>query len=221
MKITSEIFQVGGEELTSSQDAAIYLIVSDGQSVLVDAGCGFDQKQLIKNIQQYQPNPHKINLLLLTHCHFDHSGGADQLRNYLGCKIVAHSLDAFYLEEGNNTVTAASWYNATLQPFMIDRKLKKPEETVKLGTLGIKALHVPGHSPGSVVYLMESDEKRVLFGQDLHGPLHPVLKSNREDYNRSLKILLDLDVDILCEGHFGIFDGKKQVRDFITSYLQY
>lgn len=79
--------------------------------------------------------------------------------------------------------------------------------------------HCPGHSPGSVVYLVELEKKRVLFGQDIHGPLYPSLLSDHEDYIRSLKFPLDLNADILCEGHFGVFKGKKKVEKFIKSYM--
>ena len=40
VEITKEIFQVGGSQLTSSEDAAIYLINFDGPAALVDAGGG-------------------------------------------------------------------------------------------------------------------------------------------------------------------------------------
>ena len=67
--------------------------------------------------------------------------------------------------------------------------------------------------------MMESEGLKVLFGQDVHGPLHPSLLSNREDYRRSLQLLLELEADILCEGHFGVYRGKKEVAAFIQKYL--
>jgi hypothetical protein len=48
---------------------------------------------------------------------------------------------------------------------------------------------------------------------------HPSLLSNREDYIRSLEFLLSMDIDILCEGHFGIFKGHKNIQSFIRSFL--
>jgi hypothetical protein len=60
----------------------------------------------------------------------------------------------------------------------------------------------------------------VLFGQDVHGPLHPSLLSNRRDYLQSLALMLDLNADILCEGHFGVINGRDAVRRFIRSYLE-
>ena len=51
MKITKEIFQVAGSQLSTSEDAAIYLINFDGHAALVDAGCGDAQNRLTANIK--------------------------------------------------------------------------------------------------------------------------------------------------------------------------
>jgi len=101
----------------------------------------------------------------------------------------------------------------------VDHKITSFEDSFLLGNRTIQSFHTPGHSPGSVVYLVESREKRILFGQDVHGPLDPSLLSNREDYIRSLKFLLSLKIDILCEGHFGIFKGPKDIQAYIRSFL--
>ena len=47
-KITNEICQVGGGRLTSSEDAAVYLININSHCALVDAGCGRFVGQLKK-----------------------------------------------------------------------------------------------------------------------------------------------------------------------------
>jgi hypothetical protein len=70
-----------------------------------------------------------------------------------------------------------------------------------------------------VVYLTELGSNLVLFGQDVHGPLDASFLSNRQDFKRSLRFLIGLDADILCEGHFGIYRGKLEVRQFIQTYL--
>jgi glyoxylase-like metal-dependent hydrolase (beta-lactamase superfamily II) len=219
MKVTNEIFQVGGPGLTAPEDAAIYLIHFKGGAALVDAGCGCSIDRLLKNIQSCGVNPNQIEYLLITHCHFDHAGGAKTLKDKLQCKTVAHELDAQFLEQGDDAVTAARWYGSSIQPFTVDRKLSGPQEDIHLGGRIIRAIHTPGHSPGSVVYQVESDGFKVLFAQDVHGPLDPSLLSDREDYMRSLRLLLSLEADILCEGHFGVYKGKKDVEQFIRSYL--
>jgi hypothetical protein len=53
----------------------------------------------------------------------------------------------------------------------------------------------------------------------VHGPLDQSLLSDREDYVNSLNLLLSMEADVLCEGHYGVFRGKEEVADFIRSFL--
>jgi len=220
LNITSEIFQVGGSGYTAPEDAAVYLIRSGKNSALIDSGCGEAHDTLVRNIQSCNAEPEEIEYLFLTHCHYDHTGGAAALKETLHCKVVAHELDALFLEQGDNDVTAATWYGSTLQSLQVDIKLSGSKQELWLGEKSIEVFHTPGHSPGSVVYLMESDNLSVLFGQDVHGPLHPDLLSDKTAYQVSLELLLSLKADILCEGHFGVYRGKKEVERFIRSFIQ-
>ena len=219
MEIIKNLWQVGGGDLTAPEDAAIYLIRFEHQAALIDAGCGRAHDRLVANISKVLPESVQITYLFLTHCHYDHVGGAAAIRDRYGCKIVTHTLDAVYLESANNNVTAASWYGAQIAPLNIDHKIIGRKKSFKIDSGEIMSYHCPGHSPGSVVYMVEFEKIRVLFGQDVHGPLDPSLLSNSEDYIRSLKFLLSLNADILCEGHFGVFKGKKKIEKFIKSYI--
>jgi len=219
MQITEEVWQVGGGNLTDPEDAAVYLIRFNKQAALIDAGTGKAHERLTSNIDKCGVNASQIEYLFLTHCHYDHTGGAQRVRETFDCKIVAHELDAIYLEKGDSNATGARWYGEVLEPFQVDHKITSTQESFLLGNRAIQSFHTPGHSPGSVVYLVESEGKRILFGQDVHGPLDPSLLSNRDDYIRSLKFLLSLKVDILCEGHFGIFKGPKDIQAYIESFL--
>ncbi len=219
IKIIDDIWQVGGSDITESGDASVYLVCFKNQAAVIDAGCGKGHEQLVENISACLPENVELSHLLLTHCHYDHTGGAESLRKQFGCKVVCHELDAIYLEKGDNNTTAASWYGAEIQPFPIDIKIRQPITKLYFEHGEILAYHSPGHSPGSVVYMVEKEDKTILFGQDIHGPLHSMLLSNREDYLNSLKLIMELNADILCEGHFGIFRGKNEVRQFIGSYL--
>lgn len=220
MKITDEIFQVGGGPLTTPSDGACYLIHFNGHAALIDAGCGSSASKVLDNVRSCGVPINRIDYLLITHCHYDHTGGVNAVREAVGCEVVAHELDAPYMEEGNDAVTAASWYGATIAPTPVDRKLTGEREIIQLGDRTVEAIHIPGHSPGSVAYLTESEGKRVLFGQDVHGPLDPSLLSDRAAYQNSLKRLIDLEADILCEGHYGVFRGKASVARFIQSFME-
>ena len=218
VKITDEIYQIGGGGLSSPGDAAVYLIAYPSHSAVVDAGCGGGIEKIINNIKECGVEPKDIEYLLITHCHYDHTGGAQELKDETGCKIVAHELDAHFLENGDDTVTAARWYGSTIEPLQVDIKITQTKGTFFLGQREIVAIHTPGHSPGSVVYLTESKSKKILFGQDVHGPLDRTLFSDKNAYQESLDLLISLDADILCEGHYGIIKGKEEIRDFISSF---
>lgn len=219
MKITKEIFQVGGTGLTSPGDGAIYLIRCGDEAALVDAGCGGAQDRLFANIKECGVELDRITHLLITHCHFDHTGGIPGIRSRTQCLVHAHALDAPFLEKGDDMVTAAGWYGTSMKPTPVDVKWEGNRKDLDLGGRKIEAFHTPGHSPGSAVYVTQSEGLKVLFGQDVHGPLDAGLLSNRDDYLRSLGMLMELEADILCEGHYGVIRGKSAVRDFIASYL--
>lgn len=219
MKILQNLWQVGGGGFTAAEDAAVYLIRFGQQAALIDAGCGHAHQQLVANISAVLAGKIAIPYLFLTHCHYDHVGGAAALRDQYGCKIVAHRLDAEYLEAGDDTVTAASWYGARMEALAIDHKIQGPEKIFKVGNGEVLAYHCPGHSPGSLVYLVTLGNKKVLFGQDVHGPLDSSFLSVRQDYINSLKFMMSLKADILCEGHFGVFEGKRKIEKFVRSYL--
>lgn len=219
MRITKYVYQVGGAGFTSPSDAAIYLVGDNNGAALIDAGCGGMLERLLKNIENCGVMPPDIRYLFLTHCHYDHTGGAAELRDRMQCQIVAHAADAVFLEAGDNEVTAASWYGARLEPFKIDHHIMTSPEDFMVGDLTITAWHMPGHSPGSVVYMIEDDGQKVCFGQDVHGPIDRRLLSNRADYRQSLMRLMEMEPDILCEGHFGVVYGKDNVKAFIGQYL--
>jgi hypothetical protein len=51
IRITDEIHQVGGPELTAPNDAAVYLLNFDGHPALMDAGCGRATETLLSSIE--------------------------------------------------------------------------------------------------------------------------------------------------------------------------
>ena len=201
--------------MTDPADAEVYLVRFGDKAALVDAGTGRDHSQLVRNIAECLDSTTKLEYLLLTHCHFDHAGGARAVRDEYGCQIVAHALDAIYLESGDSRVTGATQYGASLEPFAVDIKLQGQESTLAIGNGTVTAIHCPGHSPGSVAYSTHVDGELVLFGQDIHGPLHSDFLSDEEQYLSSLARLIDLNADLLLEGHFGVIETKQEVRAFI------
>lgn len=216
-EIVKDIFIVGGPDITDGRDGCVYL-VNLGELILIDTGAGWSVKKIINHVQSLGLNCKNLNKILLTHCHIDHIGGAPELKKRFGASIYIHPLDAPPLENGDQALTAATWYQTTFPPTPVDVKFNSPEEILMINEQKLVCLHTPGHTPGSICIYLDRDGKRVLFAQDLHGPLLEEFGSNLGDWDRSTKKLLDLNADILCEGHFGIYKTKKDVRNYILSY---
>ena len=61
MKILESLWQVGGAEHTTVEDAAVYLVRFGEKAVLIDAGCGNAQEAMFENIAEALP-PEKLKL---------------------------------------------------------------------------------------------------------------------------------------------------------------
>jgi glyoxylase-like metal-dependent hydrolase (beta-lactamase superfamily II) len=186
--------------------------------VLIDAGMDLD---MIKGIEISGRGFEDIRHCILTHCHIDHTAICARLRRELPeIRFYAHALDAAPIEEpGHDGRTAAGWYGITYKPVSLHERLDG-DTRLTIGGMAFHCLHIPGHTPGSIAVVVETAGQKVLFGQDLHGPFSDEFLSNLSDYRRSMNRLLKLEADILCEGHYGIFQPKERVRRFIEEQLE-
>ena len=197
---------------------AVFLVDAgnDAGPVLIDAGMDLE---MIKGIAAHGLRFEDIRHCILTHCHIDHIGICAQLRRELPeIRFYAHAADAAPIEEsGHDGRTAAGWYGITYEPVSLYRKFDA-DTVLTLGSVDFHCIHTPGHTPGSISVLVKSAGKKVLFGQDLHGPFSDDFLSDLDDYQASMRRLLDLEPDILCEGHYGVFQPRDRVRQYIEDY---
>jgi glyoxylase-like metal-dependent hydrolase (beta-lactamase superfamily II) len=219
-EIIKGVYLIGGSDITSSDDAAIYLIDFQETLAMIDAGAGNSSSQIVHNIEMLGFEPADVSTLILTHCHIDHIGSACFFQKQYGTQIMIHELDAGALEKGDSLKTASNWYGTSFPPMNVDRKLRGAEEVLTFGGEALHCLHTPGHTPGSISLYLDRGGKRILFGQDIHGPFHKAFGSDINAWKKSMKTLLALNADILCEGHFGIFQPKDRVRAYIERYLE-
>jgi glyoxylase-like metal-dependent hydrolase (beta-lactamase superfamily II) len=213
------VYLIGSSELTAPEDCCVYLL-DLGDLILIDAGAGGSVPALLENIESLGLGNRTLAAVVATHCHFDHIGGIPELRKRTSCQVIAHQLDAVPMEKGDPVKTAADWYQMRFPPTPVDYRLNEVREVLKFEKGEILCLHTPGHTPGSISVILDRDGKRLLFGQDIHGPFSDSFGSDVAAWRKSMGILLGLKADILCEGHFGIIQPETEVERYIRNYLE-
>lgn len=217
--MTRDVYCVGGSGISSSEDCMVYLVdCENSELVLIDSGVANHQK-ILNNIKNLGLEPNQVKHHIITHCHIDHIGNSAKLKKTLGFKVYAHVPDAQVIESGG-AETGADLYGIDYEPVKVDVKLTKPEEVLTFGEQQLRILHIPGHTPGGISPYLDIKGERVIFAQDVHGPLFKQFGSDRRQFVASLKKERDLDADILCEGHFGVIKGKEKVRKYIDGYIR-
>jgi glyoxylase-like metal-dependent hydrolase (beta-lactamase superfamily II) len=212
------VYLVGSPTLTSPEDCCVYLL-DLGDLVLIDSGTGRSVPAILENIESLGLG-RPLTAVVATHCHIDHVGGIPQLRKRTKCQVIAHELDSRAIESGDPVKTAAGWYKIKFPRTPVDYKLSESREVLKFERGEILCLHTPGHTPGSISVVLDQDGKRVLFGQDIHGPFADEFGSDMAAWRKSMEVLLGLRADILCEGHFGVYRPEDEVAKYIRNQLE-
>jgi glyoxylase-like metal-dependent hydrolase (beta-lactamase superfamily II) len=130
----------------STMAAAVIDPAWDGRSILAAADDGGWQ----------------ITHILLTHAHFDHVAGLDDLKNLCGAPIYAHQDAANAL--GEAAMSAAFFGLRIPSPPPAD-ELLTDGQVIEVGDLKVQVIYTPGHAPGHVSFHIA--QYRVLFDGDV------------------------------------------------------
>ena len=210
------IYLVGSSGLTFPGDCETYLVkTGKTTAVLIDAGLDPTARRIIRNLVGLDT---RVTHLILTHAHIDHIGGAHAIQERYGCTVVAHELDREPIEHYDPVRTAANVYGIRYAPVKVDECIKE-DTTLQLGDREFHIHHIPGHTPGSIAVSVVVDGRKVLFGQDVHGPFHRNWGSDTGLWRESVRKLIALDADLLCEGHFGVYEPREKVREYLERFL--
>lgn len=217
--------------------ANLWWLRGTDRDIVIDAGLGVvPLRQAVPSMFDRDP------VVLLTHAHLDHVGGA-----YEFTERGAHTADVDVLARG----VPASLYGPELaqllgaddvgspfpelmikelpcpgydprsyrlHPVTVTRRLQDGER-IELGGRTLTVLHLPGHTPVSIALLEEITG--VLYSGDViyDGYLVDDLpESDVPAYRRSMEVLTDLAVSVVHPGHGRSFD-QVRLRELAARYL--
>ncbi|MEK5506268.1 MULTISPECIES: MBL fold metallo-hydrolase [Paenibacillus] len=135
-----------------------YLLQGDDPKRAVIIDPGMNPGPLLRAIE-----PLTIEAILLTHAHFDHIGGVEEIRNAKDCPVYLHVLEQDWLTSPKLN-GSLMWPEAS-PPISTEPAEYDLAEGQQLNLIGhtFRVFHTPGHSPGSVSFLCGKD----LFSGDV------------------------------------------------------
>ncbi len=205
-----------------------YLVQNEAGNILIDTGGSNKRRDLETALESAGCQPGNLNLIVLTHGDFDHTGNAAYLREKYTTKIAMHSADSGMTEQGD------MFWNRNKPNFLI--KLMTPillrfpksdwfkadlfiEAGFDLSEYGFsaKVISLPGHSKGSIGILTTDGD--LFCGDLLENTDKPALNSIMDDVETatgSVEKLKDYQINTVYPGHGTPF----QMDQFMENYLK-
>ena len=206
--------------------ANIFFVKGKDRDLLIDTGVGIHSLPSFLKFSGLRAELDKPLDVVLTHLHFDHTGGAHQFP-----LVHIHSLEADYIRCGDKFMTA-SWITPqevvpkpegwkaqdySMKPANVET-LEDGQE-FDLGDRMFKVLHIPGHSPGSIA-LHDVDNGVLATGDTVYQTSHGLIDwypgSNTTKMRNSVKKLLDMardkTVNTVLTGHNDVIDCEAMVK---------
>ena len=205
-------------------DVNMWLYTKDGMTVAFDAG-HLNFKGLNKEFSKIGIDPLSIGHLFLTHADVDHAGGIDKCgRNiYPNAKVYLGRDEQQYLEGKMSRMKKLGVPLKNCVRIKSGYKLLSDRETLKIGTIKIEALHIPGHTLGHTCYLIDD---RILISGDCLAvnssggysffdffTQYPDM--NKKSLHKLKEIVSHKDLCAVCTGHSGLITDIEHLFDHI------
>ncbi len=194
--------------------STVYLVKLRGKNILIDTSSFVNRIELKHLLKELDLKPEEIDVVLLTHNHFDHTGNVKIFKN---AKVYGSKLDfekkilnrAFSKDLPKNKLKSfvgEKFEEVFANQFESeeDRKVEGILPLEKFDMKEFEIIGVPGHTKGSVVFFMPKE--KVLFSGDHifdNGYIGRTDLPNSlpEKMKGSLEKMKKIDYKILCAGH--------------------
>jgi glyoxylase-like metal-dependent hydrolase (beta-lactamase superfamily II) len=202
-----------------------YLIKTSNGFFLIDTGFSKKRPEIETDLQKAGCTTENLQLIILTHGDFDHTGTAAYLRQKYGAKIAMHPADVGMVENGDLFYSRKANFltkdMGKLILVLLNTRLKEVDrftpdfnitEAFDLSAYGLNAkiLHTPGHSAGSISIL--TSEGNLFCGDLLENKKEPAkgsLLPDKAGFDNSLKKLRQLEINIIYPGHGEPFEFRN------------
>lgn len=159
----------------------VYLINTGKNLVLIDTGCGtlFGPLlgKVVENMRASGYQPEQVDTILLTHMHGDHVGGLldpDGKMLFPNARIYASQVESdYWLSEKNASEAKTDLAKALFKmaqdstaPYRSAKKWQTFQHKDEI-VPGIRAISVPGHTPGHTMFRVKSEDQRFFILGDL------------------------------------------------------
>ncbi|MGC8823625.1 MAG: MBL fold metallo-hydrolase [Bacteroidales bacterium] len=190
---------------------------------LIDAGPAGSEKKIFAYLKELGRSPDEIKYLLLTHSHPDHMGAAAAIREVTGCRVGIHPYEQRWIEDIEYQFQqrpVPDFHHLVQQPVKADLLLNDEDILDTDDNLRIKVIHTPGHSPGSVCYLLQQDN--ALFTGDAIPVKHvtPIFDSWHESLS-SMEKLENLPYARYLLSAWHDYRQQDEVQDFISDGIEW
>jgi len=193
--------------ISSPFNSNMYVIPVNGTKdvILIDPGEVEGQK-LNDFLQENEYNP---RIIILTHEHFDHCAGINELNKHYNFEIYASEVTAHAIKtsKGNLSKYATDY----CEEFAIENTVHivHDAQQLKVGNISLTFMLTPGHSKGGICVLADD----YLFSGDTLLETKVPLKlpgSNRTDWEKSIQKLKEIcnESTIVYPGHGSSFSFK-------------
>jgi len=173
MKLTDTIHILQIDfEISLSADKKIprfvnVLLILGEEITLIDTGVKGSEQIIFDYIKSQNRSISQIKRIILSHSHPDHIGSAAIIKELTGCKVLAHKLEAEWIENinlQNSQRPVPGFFNLVDKPVMVDEYISDNQNIVIHNGITLHCIKSAGHSKGSLNILFVED--KLLFTAD-------------------------------------------------------